>query len=97
MADGNFDPQGCAQCNFAGEQMKLLKQIAGNVQVMSVKLFGASEADDENGTGRLAMLEQGMKEAHDRIDKLEGRWLWAAGFAAAVGVIVQLVASHFWK
>ena len=72
-------------------EQKLLEEIRDNTRTISVKLFGNSDADDEQETGRLPKVERSTKHAHERIDKLQTRIVWASGFAAAVLLFVKEV------
>lgn len=85
----------CSRCNFAGTQNELLREIAANIGVMCVKLFGSDMANNENDKGRLPMVEAEVTRAHERLDKLEKRIMWAAGFAAAVGSGITILVQHF--
>jgi hypothetical protein len=57
-------------------QTRLLQEIADNTRVMAVKLFGSSDADREQQSGRLPTVERSTKKAHERIDSL----LWKVAF-----------------
>jgi hypothetical protein len=70
---------------------KLLEEIRDNTRTISVKLFGSSDAEDETATGRLPKVEHSAKRAHERIDKLQTRIVWASGFAAAVVLMIEKV------
>jgi hypothetical protein len=66
-------------------------EIQANVRVMAVKLFGTSDPDAENDTGRLPKAE-GALQAHDkRITSLERKMAWYAGAAAVVATICMKV------
>lgn len=47
-----------------------MDSVKKNTEVMSVKLFGSSDADKENETGRLGQVERSARSAHKRLDQL---------------------------
>lgn len=74
---------------------ELLEEIRDNTRNMSVQLFGSSDPDDEKESGRLPKVERSAKHAHERIDRITYRVIWASGFAAGVGSIIGGAVEFF--
>ncbi len=101
-----IDPTGDRIFNKLEEIDGKMDDVKKNTEVMSVKLFGSSDADKENDTGRLVKVERSAISAHERIDELVSprgqvgivrdkvnRW------GAVIGAIVILleIASHLFS
>lgn len=63
---------------------ELIVQIANNTRIMAVKLFGSSDADEENNTGRLPKVESSARKAHERLDTLYWKVAFITGLVTAV-------------
>jgi hypothetical protein len=86
--DERMSPATGTQQSPQKSDREILEEIRDNTRTTSVKLFGSSDADKEMDSGRLPKVERSVKNAHERIDRLQTKIVWASGFAAGIGSII---------
>lgn len=70
-----------------------METISQNTNTMCVKLFGATDPDKENATGRLPAVEKMAERAHTKLIALEKRFMLYQGIGAAI----LWAANHYFK
>lgn len=73
----------------------LLVEIRDNTRTMAIKLFGSTDPDDENNTGRLPKLEEDSEQQAKKIEGLEKKVNRVWDRLVMLGMVGVWVVEHY--